>query len=574
MTNIPRAEYPRPQFVRDGWMNLNGIWQFEIDQGMSGRARGLVETPLKDEILVPFCPESKLSGVHHTDFMACVWYRRTFTLPEAAQGKRVILHFGAVDYRTEVWVNGVSVGVHEGGYVSFSFEITKALKSGENVIVVCAEDDVKSGLQPSGKQCELYASYGCMYTRTTGIWQTVWLEWVNEQYISSVKLTPDAVNNTLSIEAEVEGGLKGVTLCAQASFEGKDSGSVKAQGLGRVIRATLNLTEAHYWNVGEPNLYDLKLTLVKDGAQVDTLDSYFGLRTVAFDGMKFTINGKPVFMRLVLDQGFYPDGIYTAPTDADLKRDIELSLAMGFNGARLHEKVFEARFLYWADHMGYICWGEMANWGLDHSKIAGLSPFLKEWLQAVKRDYSAPSIIGWCPFNETWDQNGHRQDDEVLRCVYRATKALDSSRPVIDTSGNFHVETDIFDVHDYEQNPEKFSESYKAGTAPITDRFSDRQHYAGQPVFVSEYGGIWWQPGNEAGWGYGERPKSEEEFLARYKGLTEVLLNNPDHCGFCYTQLTDVEQEVNGLYTYERVPKFDPEIISAINRQKAACERD
>lgn len=573
MTRIPRPEYPRPQFVRPGWMNLNGPWQFEIDAGRTGRARGLTDEPLSGEILVPFCPESRLSGVAHTDFMACVWYRRSFTLPEEAQGKRVLLHFGAVDYRTEVWINGQSVGVHEGGYVSFSFDITSALRAGENTVVVCAEDDTRSPLQPTGKQCDQYASYGCLYTRTTGIWQTVWLEWVNPQYIASVKLTPDAPNRMLYIEAEVSGDMQGVTLTAAARFEDRDCGSVCASGRCGIIRAALPLTEEHLWNVGEPNLYDLKLTLEKDGEALDALDSYFGLRTVGFDGKRFTINGRAVFMRLVLDQGFYPDGIYTAPTDADLKRDIELSLAMGFNGARLHEKVFEARYLYWADHLGYLCWGEMANWGLDHSRPDALAPFLKEWLQAVKRDYSAPSIIGWCPFNETWDQNGHRQCDDVLRCVYRATKALDSSRPVIDTSGNFHVETDIFDVHDYEQKPEVFSEHYRAGTSPIWDRFSDRQPYGGQPVFVSEYGGIWWKPEGGEGWGYGDRPASEQEFLDRYRGLTEVLLNNPDHCGFCYTQLTDVEQEVNGLYTYGRRPKFDPAVIAAVNRQTAACEK-
>lgn len=578
MQTIPRPEYPRPQFVRDGWMNLNGLWQFEIDHGASGRARGLATADrLSGEILVPFCPESKLSGVEHKDFMRCVWYRRSFRLPEEARGQRVLLHFGAVDYRAEVWVNGQSVGVHEGGYVSFTLEITKQLVEGENVITVCAEDDNRSGLQPRGKQSSEYFSHGCDYTRTTGIWQTVWLEWAPQRYIKRVKLTPDAANRQLCVEAEVEGAGEGVTLSAQASFEGEPMGGAVVKAAGTPVRLTLSLKEGHLWNVGEPNLYDLTLTFGREGETADELKSYFGLRTVGFDGMAFTINGRPVFQRLVLDQGFYPDGIYTAPTDEELKADILRSMAMGFNGARLHEKVFEARFLYWADHLGYLCWGEMGNWGLDHSNIATLPIFLKEWLQAVERDYSAPSIIGWCPFNETWDIEGRKQDDEVLRCVYRVTKAVDATRPVIDTSGNYHVETDIFDVHDYDQNPVTFGEHYRAGTQPIYDqlakRSSARQHYAGQPVFVSEYGGIWWNPGDQAGWGYGQRPESEEEFLARYQGLTDVLLDNPDHCGFCYTQLTDVEQEVNGLYTYQRKPKFDPERIRKINSRRAACER-
>ena len=568
---IPRSEYPRPQFVREGWMNLNGVWQFEIDHGDSGRKRGLVEKEkLDSEILVPFCPESQLSGIGYTDFMRAVWYRRSFALPAEAKGKRVILHFGAVDYLTEVWINGKSVGTHKGGYTSFSFDITDALCEGENTLVLCAQDDTRSPHQPSGKQSYQYESFGCFYTRTTGIWQTVWLEWVDPCYIKEVYLTPHAKQGTVDVRVVTSSPC---TLKAAASYKGVPMGEASAAGDGCAAQLTITLGEKHLWNVGEPELYDLKITLEKDGMQTDCLQSYFGLRSVWFDGMKFMINDKPVFQRLVLDQGFYPDGIYTAPTDEALKRDIELSLAMGFNGARLHEKVFEARFLYHADHMGYLCWGEMANWALDHSSDFALADFLNDWIPAVKRDYSAPSIIGWCPFNETWDYHGRAQVDDVLRMTYRITKAMDPTRPCIDTSGNFHVETDIFDVHDYEQDPEKFASYYQAGTPLLHDRFRERQVYQpGQPVFVSEYGGIWWSDTDKDGWGYGERVKSREEFLTRYKGLTEPLLGNPDHCGFCYTQLTDVEQEQNGLYTYDRKPKFPPEVICAINSQKAACE--
>jgi len=568
---IPRPEYPRPQFVREGWMNLNGAWQFEIDHGDSGRKRGLVQKEKLDgEILVPFCPESSLSGVGYTDFMSAVWYKRAVTLPEAAKGKRVILHFGAVDYLCEVWVNGTSVGTHKGGYTSFSFDITDALREGENVITVCAQDDTRSGHQPSGKQSHTYESYGCFYTRTTGIWQTVWMEWVNPCYIREVSLTPHAAQGTVTVKA-ITG--EPCTLRACAYYEGRAMGEASVATDGCTVETIIDLKETHLWDVGDPKLYDLMLELIQDGQVVDRMESYFGLRSVELCGMRFLLNGRPVFQRLVLDQGFYPDGIYTAPTDEALRRDIELSMAMGFNGARLHEKVFEARFLYHADHLGYLCWGEMANWGLDHSEDAALADFLNDWIPAVKRDYSAPSIIGWCPFNETWDQNGRAQRDDVLRMVYRITKAMDPTRPCIDTSGNFHVETDIFDVHEYEQNPEKFRACYGAGTKLLYDRFEKRQFYKpGMPVFVSEYGGIWWSDTDKDGWGYGERVKSREEFLERYRGLTETLLGNPDHIGFCYTQLTDVEQEQNGLYTYDRKPKFPPEVISAINSQKAACE--
>lgn len=294
------------------------------------------------------------------------------------------------------------------------------------------------------------------------------------------------------------------------------------------------------------------------------------------------LNGKPVFGRWVLDQGFYPDGIYTAPTDEALKNDILCSMRLGFNGARMHEKIFEPRFLYWADKLGYIVWGEHANWGLDITDMGQIQYFLPEWLEALDRDMCHPSIIGWCPFNETWDFDGRQQYDELIRLVYLATKAVDPTRPVIDTSGNFHVQTDIFDVHDYEQNPERFASYYEKIVDGIIEdqiqrkpEWSYRQSYNGKnPVFVSEYGGIRWAPDKAEGWGYGEAPKTTEEFIERYKGLTEALINNPYMIGFCCTQLYDVEQEVNGLMTYDRKFKFDPEIIRRINTQQAAIEED
>lgn len=570
---LPRKEYPRPQFVRKGWMNLNGEWQFEIDHGGSGRSRGMVEKEKYDsKIIVPFCPESKLSGVGYTDFMRAVWYKRIFTLPKDAKGKRVFVNFGAVDYLAEVWVNGVSVGTHRGGYVGFRLEITHALKEGENTIVVCADDDLRSGHQPYGKQSPRYESFGCSYTRTTGIWQTVWLEWANETFLENVRLTPDAANASLLIEAEISGNTEGVTLWAQAAFDGEYECEIETSANGNNAQMLMLIENVHLWNVGEGNLYDLTLSLRKDGKEIDRLDSYFGLRSISFDGMKCLINGKPVFQRLILDQGFYPDGIYTASCDEELKNDILRSMAMGFNGARLHQKVFEPRFLYWADKLGYICWGEMASWGADPKDGWILPAFLDEWIQIIKRDYSVPSIVGWCPWNETWGENGNGQHAETMRMTYRITKALDRTRPCIDTSGGIHVETDIYDTHDYEQNPEIYKERYAPDAPVIYDQFKGRQNYKeGLPVFVSEYGGIGWNPDGK-GWGYGTGPKTEEEFIARYKGLTDALLDNPNHMGFCYTQLTDVEQEINGLYYYDRRPKFDPEIIHAITSRKAAIE--
>ncbi len=569
--NIPRPEHPFPQMERENWMNLNGTWDFEFDFGVSGLERGFgSRTDFKDKITVPFCPESVLSGIGYTDFIPAVWYHRTFTLTEEQLAGRVLIHFGAVDYDCRVFVNGKEAGRHKGGYVSFVFDITGLVHEGENDLTVYAQDDTRDPMQPIGKQSDRFASYACSYTRTTGIWQTVWLEFTPAEYIRNVQYYPNISEGTLTIKAQVEG--EGV-LTAAASYEGKDCGSASAAGSCGNVILTLPLKELHLWEPGEGRLYDLSLSFGKDNVH-----SYFGMREVKLDGYRFLINGKSVFQRLVLDQGFYPDGIYTAPSDEALQNDIRLSMAAGFNGARLHQKVFEPRFLYHCDRMGYLAWGEMANWGFDISSYTGYEAFIPEWIQAIERDFNHPSIIGWCPFNETWDYEGRRQIDGLLALTYRITKQYDTTRPCIDTSGNFHVITDIYDVHDYEQDPAVFAASYepfKNGTGTFRDAHSQRQQYTeGLPMFVSEYGGIKWamDTSDEKAWGYGNGPKTEEEFVARYKGLTEALLSNPKMFGFCYTQLTDVEQEQNGIYTYDRKEKVDVKLFHDINVQKAAIE--
>ncbi|WP_413378406.1 glycoside hydrolase family 2 protein [Paenibacillus taichungensis] len=578
MTLTPRPEYPRPQWVRNHWINLNGTWQFEIDHGKSGKERGYEQSEhhLSGIITVPFCPESKLSGVAYTDFMAAVWYKREFSIPDAWMNGRILLHFGAVDYEAEIWVNGKAVGKHRGGYSPFHFDITSHVSLGTNVVTVYAEDDVRSGLQPRGKQSGRFHSHGCDYTRTTGIWQTVWLEQVPEVYLSDMKVAADPDNACVHLEVKICGNAAGGELAATTRFDGKDVGWATAVVHGPAVKLTIPLSEIHLWEPGNAKLYDLELKLHGQDQTSDTVASYFGLRTIRLDGMAFRINEKSVFQRLVLDQGFYPDGIYTAPSDEDLRKDIEISMGLGFNGARLHEKMFEPRFLYWADQLGYLVWGEHANWGQDITTTESLARFLPEWMEGMERDFNHPSLIGWCPFNETWDRDGTRQDNDVLRIVYEMTKRMDPTRPVIDTSGNFHVVTDIFDLHDYDQNPETFRARYepmKSG-GEVFNTFPERQTYEGQPYFISEYGGIWWNPDqqDEKAWGYGDRPQSEEAFIARYEGLTNVLLDHPKMFGFCYTQLYDVEQEVNGLYTYDRRPKFDPEMIRRINSRKAAIE--
>lgn len=570
VTKAPRQEHPKPQMQRENWQNLNGEWDFAFDFGCSGVDQKFYEREGFDQkIQVPFCPESDLSGIGYKDFIPAVWYQKKVTLTSEQLKGTVRLHFGAVDYECHVWVNGQKAGTHTGGYVSFCFDITKYAKEGENILTVFAKDDTRSGRQCRGKQSDHFYSYGCSYTRTTGIWQTVWLEFVPKAYIEKVYYYPNIAESSVTIRAVTIG--EGI-LSAQAYYEGNACGQAQAKATAGNVTLCLPLSELHLWEAGAGRLYDLKLSFGED-----RVNSYFGMRELCLDGERFLINGKSVFQRLVLDQGFYPDGIYTAPSDVALQQDIRLSLEAGFNGARLHQKIFEERFLYHCDRMGYLVWGEQANWGLDYSRPDGLKCFLPEWMEALDRDFNHPAIVGWCPFNETWDYDGRRQDNDLLANVYRMTKLFDTTRPCIDTSGNYHVLTDIYDMHDYEQNPVSFASTYQgfAEGGPLVDRMADRQTpVPGIPVFISEYGGIKWDVEGtlDNSWGYGDGPKTEEEYIARYKGLTDVLLDNPRMFGFCYTQLYDVEQEVNGLYTYNRKPKMDISVFRQINTRKAAIE--
>ena len=568
---IPRSEHPNPQMLRDEWINLNGTWEFEIDAGASGRDRKLNEaTSFSQKITVPFCPESELSGIGVKDFMSAVWYRRTVTLPDSWASGRVIAHFGAVDYHAFVYVNSRLVGEHKGGYISFSFDITKYLTPGENVIHVCAEDDTRSPLQPRGKQSERYHSRLCDYTRTTGIWQTVWLEHVPENYIKSIHYTPNPENAQVRIGVDVLGNGE---VAATVKYQGKEVGSAIAKTAGGHAELLINLSETHLWEVGNGRLYDVELIYGED-----KLISYFGLRSIELTDIGVLINGKPVFQRLVLDQGFYPDGIYTAPSDLALEADIHRALACGFNGARLHQKIFEPRFLYHCDRLGYIVWGELPSWDVDLGNPEALYSLLPEWIEEIKRDRNHPAIITWCPLNESHpEQCGVRVHAENVRMIYRITKAIDPSRPCIDVSGYAHVETDIYDVHDYEQNPKRFREHYVPflDGGELYDWKGEQQKWNGEPVMNSEIGGINWHPGDrdEDHWsGYGNAPKDEAAFISLYKGIIDAQLDNPKFFGFCYTQLTDIEQEKNGLYYYDRRPKFDPEEIKKINIRPAAYE--
>jgi len=561
--NIPRCEHPNPQFERKTWRNLNGQWEFDFDFGKSAREREVYKKgALSKEITVPFCPESKLSGIGYTDFIPAVCYRKVVTLSKDEVSGNVFLHFGAVDYHSYIYINGNFADEHIGGFSSFKVDVTAFVHEGENEIFVIAEDDVRSGKQAGGKQCHKYNSYGCYYTRTTGIWQTVWMEFTPKAYVENVKYFADIQNAILTVEGMAKG-------CGEieftASYEGKEMGSTKIKVNGGTFGAQIKLNELHLWEIGCGRLYDLE---IKFGD--DVIKSYFGMRKVEFSNRKFMLNDKPVFMRTVLDQGFYPDGIYTAKTDEELKKDILLSKMFGFNGARLHQKVFEKRFLYHCDKEGYIVWGEHGNWGVNYLDAAAHDNYFCEWIEIIERDFNSPALIGWCPVNETWKYYETRTDLRFIETLYKITKLYDKTRPCIDVSGNYHIDKkEVHDVHDYEQDPEKFKEYYAhIGDGIVDDQIrrkeKDVQPYRGEPVFVSEYGGIKWAPYAEDGWGYGNAPKTEEEFVDRYIRLTTSLIENPYICGLCYTQLYDVEQEQNGLYYYDRTMKFDDKIIEKL----------
>jgi beta-galactosidase/beta-glucuronidase len=574
--SLPRPEYPRPQFRRKDWINLNGPWTYGFDFGVSGLDRGLQHSRgFADRILVPFCPESELSGVGHRDFIPALWYHREIVIPKAWAGRQVLLHCGGVDYECELFLDGRSVGVHFGGTVSFHFDITRFVTPGRtHHAVLRVADNLRTDRQPSGKQSIHYQSMWCHYTRTTGIWQTVWLEPVHPQGLRDVHIVPDLDGQRFIVTPRFRSVTRGQRWRVRVTGRGRVAARAEgpaADGAPLILR----LRHPQTWSLERPFLYDLLLEVLDaQGRIVDTVRSYAGLRKVHVEGDQVYLNNRPVYQRLVLDQGFYPAGIWTAPSDADLRRDIELSQRAGFNGARLHQKVFEERFHYWADRLGYLTWGEASSWGSDPNDPASSRLFLSEWQEIVVRDRNHPSIIAWTPLNETGDQRDVRQHRRLHRDLYALCKDLDPTRPVNDASGYCHARTDLWTVHNYEQDPEKLA----AQLAPAPDkgvwrdpRFREAD-YEGQPYLVDEFGGIRWIPPDrrafaDNSWGYGDAPKTVEEFLARLEGQVRAILRQGHVRGYCYTQLTDVEQEQNGIYNYDRTPKFDMRRIARIFRR-------
>jgi beta-galactosidase/beta-glucuronidase len=593
--NVPRPEYPRPQFRRRAWINLNGEWSFAFDDkdaGLAGCWPDVTpqelrsdDSPFDRSIVVPFCYQAELSGIGETTFHDVAWYARTFEFT-SADDERLFLHFGAVDYRATVWVNGLQVASHEGGHTPFSADVTHALAgaAAENVVVVRAEDSSTDVTIPRGKQYWKEKSEGIFYTRTTGIWQTVWLEPVNRRRIEKFRLTPDVDTSSIDLEVDVSGVEPGVSLRVKVTFEGEpaveDTVRLHSSPIERSLPLlrrgdapeTPHLSEwpvAALWSPDEPNLYDLTLELLdKAGGMIDTVDSYFGMRKIEVKGGKVFLNGRPLYQRLVLDQGYFPEGILTAPTDDDLRRDVELAKEMGFNGVRKHQKLEDPRWLYWADTLGLLVWGEMANayqYSPDYVRR-----MTAEWQEALGRDYNHPCIVVWVPMNESWGVPNLAHDSgqtEHLLSLYHLTHSFDSTRPVVSNDGWEHALTDLCTIHDY-RDADALRTSYGSREAAIHAKPARRPVYVaghghrGEPILISEFGGIAFS-GDEAGWGY-SMVFDAEEFLERYESLIEALLQSEPVQGFCYTQLTDVEQEVNGLLTYDRKPKAPLEKIREI----------
>lgn len=569
--DIPRPEYPRPQFERTDWVNLNGQWTFEMDFGSSGEQRGWTNTKgLSKKITVPFCPESELSGIGYTDFIPCVWYQRNINIPAEWNGKKILLHFGAADYETKVYVDGKMVGEHKGSGSSFNFDITSYVKAGQQAnLVVRVYDNLRGGMQPGGKQCTALYSAGCSYTRVTGIWQTVWMEAVNEQALKNVFAIPDIDQQQLVVRPEFYNESNNNTLTVEVK-DGKKTVAKRTSQASNQSTIVLPIKNAHLWSPEDPYLYDVKYTVKNaQGEVIDEVSSYMGMRKVHISGGYFYLNNKPYFQRLVLDQGYYPDGIWTAPSDEALRQDIEMSKAVGFNGARLHQKVFEERYYYWADKLGYLTWGEEASWVLNINNELAVRNFLTEWAEIVVRDRNHPSLVTWTPLNETWNATPGVYV-RFVNDLYALTKAIDPTRPINDASGDSHVKTDIWSVHDYTREPDKLiaNHTIKAGVEPYRNMKGKDflSNYAGQPYMVDEFGGLPWIPKEERAnsWGYGANIDTVEEFYSILEKEIDALKACKHVVGFCYTQITDVEQEKNGIYYYNRKPKFDTARVKAI----------
>lgn len=577
--------YPRPQLVRPEWTNLNGEWDFAFDRRDVGKAeKWNVHFPQSQKIVVPFTYETKLSGIGIEKDVNVVWYHRKLPVSRKdLSNERLILHMEGCDYYSEIYVNGVMTGSHTGAYSRASYDITDALDDNENYLTVRIEDS-RDKSQPRGKQRWLDDNYGCWYVQTTGIWKTVWLEKVPPVYIQALRLTPSAKKCCIDFDMEVNqlpvdnekyvaqfrimDGEKEINTVSLALEQKKVSG-----------RCFLYGSELHNWGIKlwspeHPNLYDIEVTLVRDEQAVDKVYSYFGLRDICCSKGQILLNGVPLYERLILDQGYWKDSGLTPPSEEALIEDIDKTLALGYNGVRKHQKVEDERYLYWADVKGLLVWSEVGAF-YDFTEKS-ITDFTQQWIEIVRENYNHPCIITWTPFNESWgirQVKTNRQEQEFTEGIYYLTKSLDSTRPVIANDGWEHTISDIITIHDYAEDGDEFYRHYmnhiqeilKNERFPSREKaaFADGYEYKGQPIMITEYGGIAFQ--TDKGWGYGNQVSDEKEFLNRFKNITEAIKRIPWCCGYCYTQLTDVQQEVNGLLSENRAYKVSPDKVKAIN---------
>ncbi|WP_020614874.1 glycoside hydrolase family 2 protein [Paenibacillus daejeonensis] len=571
-------DYPRPQFVRKDWQNLNGEWEFQYDDENLGEQQGWTSgKKLSRTILVPFCYQSERSGIGEKAIHDTVWYRRTLHLTSKRAHYRQLLHFGAADYSARVWVNGILVAEHEGGHTPFTADITYAAREGDNEIVVKVRDYSTDVTLPRGKQFWKEQPEQVFYTGTTGIWQTVWLEEVYESYLGAVYLTPDIDRNDIRIRLVTQGWHPGLRVRARISFEGKlvseDVFILHAPEETRTIG--LHDFNDHgmgrWWSPEHPHLYDISFALFDGEQLIDDVDSYFGMRKIAIVDGKVCLNNRPYYMKLVLDQGYFPGGLLTAPNGEALRQDVELTKAMGFNGARKHQKIEDPRYLYWCDVLGLLVWGEMAN-AYQYSETY-VQRITQEWQQAVLRDYNHPCIVAWVPINESWGVPNmliDKKQQQHTLAMYYLTKSLDDTRLVLSNDGWEHTHSDLATIHDYEHRREVLAERYATVESAIDSIAQNRwiyvpgYAYGGEPIHLSEFGGISYRKSEASGWGYSAAVDGED-YLRRLIDVMQPVAESRAIQGYCYTQLTDVEQEINGLLTFNREPKLPLEVIRKLN---------
>jgi beta-galactosidase/beta-glucuronidase len=585
VTNEPA--YPRPQLRRADWTCLDGAWQFALDPDAVWA--GPEQVPWDRTIVVPFAPETPASEIGEIGFFHACWYRRTFDAPALVPGERLLLHFGAVDDRTMVWVNGRLVATHEGGYTPFSTDVTDCLVTDEpQVIEVRAEDDPHDLAKPRGKQDWHLHPHAIWYPRTSGIWQTVWLEKAPATRIEALRWTANLERWEIGLDARVTGRPRddlrlGVTLRTGDRLLADDVYAVTAGAVSRRIGLVdPGIDDARnelLWRPGSPTLIDADLVLRTTGGEMlDQVTSYTALRSVAVEGDRFLLNGRPLTLRMALDQGYWPDSGLTAPDGAALRRDVELALAMGFNGVRKHQKIEDPRYLAWADRLGLLVWEELPS--AYRFTQRGVERLTRTWLAALDRDVSHPCIVAWVPFNESWGVPDLRNDPaqrDFVRALYHLTKTVDPTRPVIGNDGWESVAGDLIGIHDYDADPDRLARRYAArdlipqllaherpGGRALT---IDDALYWGQPLILSEFGGIAFTPAEqrEATWGC-TRSESADDFAAAYARLLETVRALPVFAGYCYTQFADTYQEANGLLFADRTPKFPLEQIALATR--------